>query len=116
MEPTTTFINWLFYASPLLISFSLIIVFINQINARLQNIVRLNERKRYVDSVEGGLQAINALSINNEDARTKILEIMDKIIDHTLQSSEKANEPITLDEKSIEDPVATLSKIKGLMK
>lgn len=116
MNAETTFINWLFYASPLLISFSLIIVFINQINARLQNIVRLNERKRYVDSVEGGLQAINALSINNEDARKKILDTMEKIIDHTLQSSEKANEPITLEEKVVEDPLSTLSKIKDLVK
>ncbi|GGG17882.1 hypothetical protein GCM10011344_18120 [Dokdonia pacifica] len=116
MDSGTTFINWLFYASPLLISFSLIITFINQINKRLQNIVRLNERKRYVDSVEGGLQAINALSINNEDARKKILDTMEKIINHTLQSSEKANEPIMLEEKAVEDPLATLSKIKDLVK
>ena len=116
MDAETTFINWLFYASPLLISFSLVITFINQINKRLQNIVQLNERKRYVDSVEGGLQAINALSINNEDARKKILDTMEKIIDHTLQSSEKANEPITLEEKAVEDPLSTLAKIKGLVK
>ncbi len=99
-----------------MISFSLIVIFINQINARLQNIVRLNERKRYVDSVEGGLQAINALSINNEDARKKILDTMEKIIDHTLQSSEKANEPIELEEQPVEDPLSTLSKIKDLVK
>lgn len=116
MDSETTFINWLFYASPLLLSFSLVITFINQINKRLQNIVNHNERKRQVDSIEGSLLAINALSINNQDARKKILNTMEKIIDHTLQSSEKANKPITLEDHPVEDPLSTLSKIKDLVK
>ncbi|PCI01168.1 MAG: hypothetical protein COB81_07615 [Flavobacteriaceae bacterium] len=116
LSPSTTFISWLFYTSPIILSVSLIIVLINQINVRIKNVVLLNERKRYVDSVDGSLKAIHALSNSNEQAREKILDIMDKIIDNTLQNSEKSSKPFVLEEDTVKDPLQTLKDIKHLLK
>ena len=101
LSPETSTIQWLFYVSPILISFSLVITFINQINIRLKNIFLFNERKRYVDSIDGSLNAV--LKINNDDvARGKILDAIDKILEYTIKNSEKMNEPLNFEEKNIE--------------
>ena len=115
LSTDTTIINWLFYVSPIVLGISLVIIFINQINLRIKNTIQLNERKRYVDSVDGSLQAILALSINNEDARKEIREIMDKIIDNTIKSSIKTSEPDRIESEQIKDPLSTLKNIKDLL-
>ncbi|AXT20819.1 hypothetical protein D7030_11350 [Flavobacteriaceae bacterium AU392] len=108
----TSTIQWIFYVSPILISFTLVITFINQINNRLKNIFIFHERKRYVDSIDGSLNAV--LKINNDDdARGKILNAMDKILEHTIKSSEKMYDLVNLDEKEIKDPIDIAKEIKS---
>ncbi|WP_452600945.1 pentapeptide repeat-containing protein [Pontimicrobium sp. MEBiC06410] len=110
----TTLVNLLFYVSPIAFCFSLIVIFINQINKRVTTSIQLNESKREIDSIEGSLKALHALSINNEDSRKQISTIMHKIIDNTISTAKKDKKEIIQNEE-IEAPLETLKKIKDLL-
>lgn len=111
----TTFLQWLFYALPIAICFSLIITFINQINRRLRNVIALYEKKRYVDSISGGLKAVQELSENNKEARARISSVLDVILNNTITLSEKLQEDTLPDEKPIENKVSlSVKELKDL--
>ncbi|MBC8756294.1 pentapeptide repeat-containing protein [Kordia sp. YSTF-M3] len=102
----TTFLQWLFYALPIAVCFSLIITFINQINSRLKSVIALHEKKRYVDSISGGLKAVQELSENNKEARSRISGVLDEILNNTITLSEKLQEDVLPDEKPIDNKVS----------
>lgn len=111
----TTFLQWLFYALPVAVCFSLIITFINQINKRLRNVIILYEKKRYVDSISGGLKAVQELSENNKEARIRISSVLDEILNNTITLSEKLQEDTLPEEKPIDNKVSvSLKDLKDL--
>ena len=115
LNPETTFVNLLFYVSPIAFCFSLIVIFINQINKRIATIIALNEKRRRVETIEGNLKAIHTLSLNNDESRNKIMDVMDKIINNTLSASEELSTPITLEDDDIKNPIEKLKNIKDLL-
>ncbi len=102
----TTFLQWFFYVSPIILGISLVITLINQINNRLKRIIELQERKRYVGSINGALNAIHILSDNNEQSKIRINQVLDQIVENTVQLTESINKPIQLEEKEM-DNIAT---------
>ncbi|WP_459211851.1 pentapeptide repeat-containing protein [Aquimarina rhabdastrellae] len=99
----TTFLQWFFYVSPIILGISLVITLINQINNRLKRIIELQERKRYVGSINGALNAIHILSDNNEQSKIRINQVLDQIVENTVQLTESINKPIQLEEKEMDN-------------
>jgi hypothetical protein len=115
VTPETTFLQWLFYTIPIAVSFSLVLTFINQINSRLKNVVSLHEKKRYVDSISGGLKAVQELSENNKEARARISNVLDEILNNTITLSEKLQEDILLEDKPVENKISvSLQELKDM--
>ena len=109
IEQKSEMVLWLTYTSPLILGFSLIITLISQINNRIKKVMELFERKRYVESIGGGMNAILEL-MNANIARERIMEIIDELILKTIDKEKNSEEK--QEKKDVEKPQSILSKLK----
>jgi hypothetical protein len=116
ITPETTFLQWFFYSIPIAVCFSFGLTCINQINKRLRNVIYLYEKRRYVDSISGGLKAVQELSENNKEARARISSVLDEILNNTIILSEKLQKDISQGEKPIENKIPiNIKDLKDLL-
>jgi hypothetical protein len=76
----------------------------------------LYEKRRYVDSISGGLKAVQELSENNKEARARISSVLDEILNNTIILSEKLQKDISQGEKPIENKIPiNIKDLKDLL-
>ena len=81
----------------------------------MKNVVSLHEKKRYVDSISGGLKAVQELSENNKEARARISNVLDEILNNTITLSEKLQEDILPEDKPVENRISvSLQELKDM--